>query len=68
MLKVYICPDCGWMRTVSRRRDVECHQCGNPAMVLTKLEYEKYADMSGSERADYAASWRYIHKKGQADN
>lgn len=62
MLKVYICPVCGWMRTVSRRRKVECHQCGNPAMALTKLEYEKYAGMSESERADYAESWRYIHK------
>lgn len=62
MLKVYICPACGWMRTVSRRRDVECHQCGNPAMALTKLEYEKYAGMSGRERADYAQSWLYIHK------
>lgn len=68
MLKVYICPSCGWMRTVSRRKDVECHLCGNPAMVQTKLDYEKYACMSEGERADYAASWRYIHKKGQAAN
>ncbi len=68
MLKVYICPACGWMRTVSRRRDVECHQCGNPEMALTKLEYEKYADMNARERADYAASWRYIHNTGSAQS
>ena len=62
MLKVYICPSCGWLRTVSRRKDVECHRCGNPAMVLTKLEYEKYAVMSEDERSDYAKSWQYIHR------
>lgn len=62
MLKVYICPSCGWLRTVSRRKDVECHKCGNHEMVLTKLEYEKYAAMSEQERADYAQSWQYIHK------
>lgn len=62
MLKVYICPDCGWLRTVSRRKNVECHRCGNDTMVLTKLEYEKYAAMSENERADYAKSWQYIHK------
>ena len=25
MMKVYICPSCGWMRVVSRRKDVECY-------------------------------------------
>ena len=24
MMKVYICPKCGWIRTVSRRNEVEC--------------------------------------------
>lgn len=63
MLKVYICPSCGWLRTVSRRRNVECHQCGNPRMELTRLEYEKYAEMSEAQRKDYVDSWRYIHKR-----
>ena len=63
MLKIYICPECGWLRTVSRRKDVECHRCGNTAMELTKLDYEAYARMSEQERADYVQSWRYIHKK-----
>lgn len=61
MLKVYICPDCGWMRTVSRRKAVECHKCGNSAMELTKLGYEAYANMSEAQRSDYAQSWQYIH-------
>lgn len=62
MLKVYICPQCGWLRTVSRRREVECHKCGSADMTLTKLEYETYAAMTEQERADYVNSWRYIHR------
>ena len=27
MMKVFICPECGWMRVVSRRKDVECFKC-----------------------------------------
>ena len=29
MMKVYICPNCGWLRTVSRRKEVECFKCGH---------------------------------------
>ncbi len=36
MMKVYICPSCGWMRVVSRRKDVECYKCSEPQMVLAK--------------------------------
>ena len=63
MLKIYICPECGWLRTVSRRKDAENHRGGNREMVLTKLEYEKYAAVNENERADYAKSWQYIHRK-----
>ena len=56
-MKVYICPKCGWMRVVSRRKDVECIKCGEP----TKLPYEKVGQMSENEREDYAKSWLYIH-------
>lgn len=63
MLKVYICPACGWLRTVSRRKEVECHKCGAAEMLLTKLDYERYAAMDEQERADYVNSWRYIHRQ-----
>lgn len=65
MLKIYICPECGWLRTVSRRKDVECHRCGRADMELTRLDYETYAGMSEQERTDYVTSWLYIHKKPQ---
>ncbi len=60
MLKVYICPKCGWLRTVSRRNSVECFKCGTD-MLQTKITYDKYSEMSEQEREDYADSWLYIH-------
>ena len=63
MMKIYICPDCGWVRMVSRRKNVECHKCGNEQMRLTNLEFEKYTEMPEKERQDYADAWLYIHKR-----
>lgn len=65
MIKIFICPKCGWLREVSRRKEVECYKCGESSMVPVKLTYEKYAYMSEQERADYAGSWLYIHKKNK---
>lgn len=60
-MKVYICPKCGWMRVVSRRKAVECFKCGEAQMVVTKLPYEKVGQMTEEERENYAGSWLYIH-------
>ena len=54
MMKIYICPDCGWMRVVSRRKDVECHKCGKDQTRRTNLEFGKYSEMSEEVRQDYA--------------
>lgn len=62
-MKIYICPDCGWIRMVSRRKEVECSKCGRPQMRLTNLEFGKYTNMSEKERQDYADAWLYIHRK-----
>ena len=56
MMRVYICPDCGWMRMVSRRKNVECYKCGVQDMTLAKVE---------KERQEYSAAWMYIHNKGK---
>lgn len=63
MMKVYICPECGWIRAVSRRKDVECFKCGNQEMTLAHITYEKYGNMTESQREDYAKSWMYIHRR-----
>lgn len=63
MIRLFICPECGWLRTVSRRANVECYKCSDVKMVPVKLEYARYIQMSESERQDYIESWMYIHKK-----
>lgn len=60
-MKVYICPNCGWIRVVSRRKNVECFKCGEEHMTVTKLPYEKAGQMSEEERKDYARMWLYLH-------
>lgn len=60
-MKVYICPECGWIRVVSRRKSVECFKCGARHMEVTKLSYRKVGEMSEQERQDYAKSWLYLH-------
>ncbi|MCD8132527.1 MAG: DNA-directed RNA polymerase subunit M [Clostridiales bacterium] len=61
MIRLFICPECGWIRTVSRKSDVECFKCENVQMVPSRLEYAAYIRMSEQERRDYADSWMYIH-------
>ena len=56
-------PSCGWMRVVSRRKDVECYKCSEPQMVLAKMDFGKYTEMSEEERKDYSDGWLYIHQK-----
>lgn len=63
MMKLYICPECGWLRTVSRRVNVECFKCSDVEMVPVRLEYTKYVQMSEKERENYVESWMYIHNK-----
>lgn len=63
MMKLYICPECGWIRMVSRRKVVECHRCGCEDMRLTNLDMEKYAAMTEEEREGYSKAWLYIHKR-----
>ena len=63
MIKVYICPECGWMRMVSRRKEVECHRCGVEQMTLCNLTMAKYTGMNEQERQDYSDAWLYIHNR-----
>lgn len=65
MMKIFICPECGWLRVVSRRKDVECYKCGKEQMTLAKIDFEKYTTMSEEERKSYAEGWLYIHKKNR---
>lgn len=63
MMKVFICPECGWMRVVSRRKQVECFKCGQWQMMLSKIDFMQYTEMTEQERKDYAQGWLYIHNR-----
>ncbi|MCD8155942.1 MAG: DNA-directed RNA polymerase subunit M [Clostridiales bacterium] len=67
MIKLFICPKCGWVRTVSRKNDVECFKCSETRMIPSRLEYAKYIQMSEKERRDYVDSWMYIHKNSSTE-
>lgn len=66
MMKVFICPECGWIRTVSRRKEVECHKCSGVQMLPSRLTFGEYSQMSDEQREDYAQSWLFIHGKAKA--
>lgn len=63
MMKVFICPECGWMRVVSRRKHVECFKCGQWQMVLSKIDFLEYTEMDERQRRDYAQGWLYIYNR-----
>lgn len=64
MMKVFICPQCGWVRTVSRRKHVECYKCENREMLQAKVSFMDYSKMSEQQRNDYVESWMFLHAAG----
>ena len=44
-------------------RSVQTHKCSEPQMVLAKMDFGKYTEMSEEERKDYSDGWLYIHQK-----
>jgi hypothetical protein len=58
MMRVYICPDCGWMRMVSRRKNVECYKCG----VQAKKDYSAIADrVCKEEKKNIESAYKNIY-------
>lgn len=68
MMKVFICPKCGSITTVSRRKEVFCHKCGGTQMIPSKLTFAKYTQMDEQQRKDYSEGWLYIrnHTSGES--
>ena len=62
MMKIFICPECGSMLAVSRRKEVFCHKCDGEEMLPSKLTFLKYSEMDEQQRKDYSESWLYIRK------
>ena len=49
MIRVFICPDCGKVRVVSKYLDAECYACGRP-MIVCPVPYVEWVDLSEAER------------------
>lgn len=67
MMKVLICPICGAITTVSRRKEVHCHKCEGIEMISAKLTFAKYSEMSEQQREDYVKSWLYIRERSNGE-
>lgn len=57
MIMVYVCPSCRAVRIVSRRKEVDCTECGG-RMELSDLTFLEWSEMTEEERAGYGARWR----------
>lgn len=67
MMKVFICPNCGSITTVSRRKEVMCCKCEGIQMIPSKLTFAKYIGMDEQQRKNYAESWIYIRNRSNGE-
>ena len=65
MMKIFICPNCGRLTAVSRKKEVNCFKCGGSPMERAKLTFEAYTEMDDRQRKDYSDSWLYIRAAGK---
>ncbi len=68
MMKVFICPECGSITAVSRRKEMFCHKCSGARMVPCKLSFSKYSEMDEQQRKDYSESWLYIRNRTNGEH
>lgn len=60
MIRVFICPECGKTRLVSKLLRADCRRCG-AAMRPCDIPYSKWVELSEEERE--AVSGRLTHLK-----
>lgn len=51
MIRVFICPECGRARLVSKLLRADCHSCG-AAMCLSDVPYSKWVELDAGEREE----------------
>ncbi|MCI8551189.1 MAG: DNA-directed RNA polymerase subunit M [Lachnospiraceae bacterium] len=49
MIRVFICPECGKTRMVSKLLKAECHCCG-AAMCSCEIPYSEWVELDSGER------------------
>ena len=63
MIRVFVCPECGKIRVVSKFLKADCYQCGTP-MEVCDISYMEWVELSPEEREKAAEACR-IHKKNK---
>ncbi|MCI8465202.1 MAG: DNA-directed RNA polymerase subunit M [Lachnospiraceae bacterium] len=61
MIRVFICPECGRTRMVSKLLKADCHCCG-AAMNLCDIPYSRWVELDAEERKQISESWMYPEK------
>ncbi len=61
MIRVFVCPECGKTRVVSKFLRAQCYQCG-AEMCPCETPYVEWVELATEERERIAGNYR-IHKK-----
>ena len=64
MIRVFVCPDCGKVRVVSKFLEAECYQCGTP-MTVCSTPYVESVDLSEEEREQVRLRYWTKRKEGE---
>ena len=63
MIRVFVCPECGKTRVVSKFLKADCYQCGTP-MEVCGIPYTEWVELRLEDREKAAETYR-IHKKNK---
>lgn len=62
MIRIFICPECGKIRLVSKFLAAECYQCG-AEMKACEIPYTEWVEMEPEERERVSETYRNHHIK-----
>lgn len=64
MIRVFVCPECGKTRVVSKFLKADCYQCGT-AMEICDIPYTEWVELTPEKREQAAEAYR-IQKKNKS--
>ncbi len=66
MIRVFVCPECGRTRLVSKLLKADCHGCG-AAMCLCDIPYSKWVELGAGERNEISKSFLRLETEKQKE-
>ncbi|MCD2493076.1 DNA-directed RNA polymerase subunit M [Lacrimispora sp. NSJ-141] len=67
MIRVFICPECGKARVVSKFLKANCYHCGT-AMKICDVPYTKWVEMDPEDRERLSESYRGHNRQKTGNN